>query len=262
MSKMPSYTDEHLLRWLGPGADPDAARFCLGVLDDQLQRRFGTPVYLSPGYTGLLAWKKRYGQDYRPLPLETQKLIRSTTTQGRFECCPIGKHDFCVCPELPAADGPCQGYIPALYCLDLRWAYVAAAMTITGGKEWRHEERPKVGWIAEEHVFPSSGYLGWTPARYLVRFNVSERWEHVGLLGVPMKSGWSWPADGHDPTKGSWMCWADACEVRLALECGWHVEILERLVCVDREKNFDRPLMLWAQNLLRLREDVSRRGGR
>lgn len=259
---MPNYTDEQCARWFGEGADPDAARHCLEVLDDQCKRRFGTPVYNSPGYIGLMAWKnnEKWGQGYRPLPVELQQLIRSTTTQGRFECCPVPYE----CQK--AHDGPCPGKdtIPALYCLDLRWAYVAAALTVTSGKQWRHEERPGGGWPLLEYTglktegrLPpnqSLGYLDWTPARYRVRFVAPAGWSHVGILPYRAQSGWQWPPDG----SGAGSTWADHTEVRLAIECGWQVEILERLVCVDDVKHYDRPLLLWAQNLLRLREDLAR----
>lgn len=226
---MPTQFDErHFSAYFGDTWDFDTANRCLLTLDDAMKRGFRTPLEFHPGMTGLLAWRRLSGEGWMPLPIDLQTLIRETTGQGRHECCPI------VDP------------IPDLYCLDLRLAYLASAISAKGGKEWRHEERPAQGWWSS--IDGPLGFLGYLPARYRVRFQVPADWAHVGLLPHHDRRGWVWKA-----CPGSeWDTWADAAEVRLAIECGWEVEILERLVCVDDVKSEQRPLRPWAEKLWRL----------
>jgi len=228
---MRDYDDETLARWFGEGVDTDDAHLALNTLDEQLRQHFATPVYKSPGYTGILCWKKRYGQDWEPLPVEQQQLIRSTTTQGRFQCLPV------------------LDVLPAVHCLDLRLAYAASAITIKGAREWRHETRPEGGW-SDGHE-GCAGFLGYAPGRYRVRFSVPENWGHVGILPVQIKYGWDWP------TEGEWETWADGREVLLAIGNGWGIEVMERLVGVAEGKSHLEPLRSWAENLIALRDELA-----
>jgi hypothetical protein len=101
------------------------------------------------------------------------------------------------------------------------------------------------------------GFLGWTPARYRVRFRVPEGWGHIGLLSARDARGTIYPV-GNLPAGRAWETWADAAEVRLAIEHGWRVEVLERLYAVKPEGRsaWARPLRSWAEGLLAIREDV------
>jgi hypothetical protein len=232
-------TPEVLARWFGPLTDEGAAAIAFDTLNDQIRRRFGVPLYRSPGLTGALVWKRNYGEGWQPLPMEFQTLIRNTTGQGRFEV------TACVDP------------LPALYCLDLRLAYAAGAASVQSGQEWRYEERTAGGWIdgGMEGKWPDEvrGFRGWQPARYQVIFHPPEGWSHVGILPCRCSKleGWHWPKEGNGTA------WADAAEVRLALAHGWHVEVLARLTCAPQAKSYPYPLRTWVTNLLRLRDDLA-----
>lgn len=227
------YTDTMRERWFGPEcAAPVAAQeTALRTLDDVIRRVYATPLYISPGLTGALAWRKsRMGRDWEALPIAAQQLIRETSMQGRFECCPV------VDP------------LPSLYCLDLRLAYAAAAEALCSGREWRHETRPAGGWTdLGEHPGWLAGFRGYKPARYRVLFQSPDDWQHVSLLPQRLGGNWEWALHGET--------WADACEVRLALECGWRIEILERLVCTDDTER--QPLRGWVERLLVTRDNLA-----
>lgn len=230
-------------RWFGRDDVPEeTADRVFRVLEDQLQRRFGSHLQPTPGTTGLLAWRRlqearqgAVGGEWPTLPPDLQTLIRDTSTQGRFECCPV------------------LDELPNLYCYDMRLAYAACAMALESGREWRHEEQPNqrgdwLGWPE------GTGFLGYTPAWYRVCYLPPNDWGHVGLL--PKKNDlfegkWHWPTQGYQ-----W-AWASDKEVRLALECGWRVEILERIYAVKPEgmSTYPRPLQLWAERLVEMRRE-------
>lgn len=227
-------------KWFGRDVPEETAVRVFRTLDEQLKRQFGSVLQITPGQTGLLAWKRLQegrqgdvGGIWPTLPVDLQQAIRDTTTQGRIEVCPE------ACPD--------TDLIPNLYCLDMRLAYASCAMALESGKEWRHEAKPAVGWGAG--CACRTGYLGWVPAWYHVRFDVPGDWRHVGLLGTPDEGGRAWPVTGWP-----WKTWASDREVRLARDCGWQVDILERIYAVRTEgrATFERPLRLWAEKLLEM----------
>lgn len=235
------------------------ARRVMTTLGERLRRQFGQRLSVTPAATGFWCWhtkeRRAAGLAYPPLPEPIR--LAHVGTQGRFE----------VCPAVET--------IPALYCLDMRLAYAAAACQVQSSQEWRHEVGPAAddwrGWGWPEHDFIRSGaeirkvagFLGYTPARYRVRFRVPEGWGHVGLLPAPRGDGVHYPTwrPGDDI---QWETWADSAEVRLAIEQGWHVEILERIYAVKPEgkASWPRPLRAWCEGLLAIREELSEGAGR
>jgi hypothetical protein len=224
------------------------------TLDVQLKRRFGSVLQPTPGQTGVLAWRRLQegrkgvvGGIWPVLPLDLRTIIRETSGQGRFECCPVPR-------PAPTIDrGP---WLPNLYCLDMQLAYAAAAIHLQAGKEWRHETGMRV--VAYE------GLLANTPGWYRVRFEVPVGWQHVGILPVHVPGGaggWRWPTMTLPhigiPGVAEDETWASHHEVALAVECGWRVEILERIVAVVPEgiSSYPRPLQLWAEKLIEMREE-------
>jgi hypothetical protein len=207
------------------------------TLDDQLKRRFGSVLQPTPGRTGLLAWRRLQetrkgvvGGVWPTLPPHLQTIIRETGGQGRFECLP--------------ASGP----LPSLYVLDMQFAYAAGAAYLRSGKEWRHEKMEERPLLAS-----SSPHPGW----YRVSFWMPEDWRHVGILPVRADGGWRWPSRVEaemEPLE----TWASHHEVALAVECGWRVEILERIVAVvpDGVSSYLCPLRLWTGKLLEMRREA------
>jgi hypothetical protein len=213
------------------------------VLDDQLKRRFGSTLQPTPGRTGLLAWLRLQetrrgvvGGVWPTLPLDLQTIIRETSGQGRFECCPAIalRHEF--------------HQLPNLYVLDMQFAYAAGAIHLQSGKKWRHESG--VG------LYPP-GMPPLPPGWYHVHFWIPEEWRHVGILPVKSDGGWRWPSRSEmemEPME----TWASHHEVSLAVECGWRVEILERIVAIVPEgvNSYPRPLQLWAEKLIGMRQEA------
>lgn len=216
-------------RWLGRQDVPqDVARATMEALGKALVARFGQRICATPAETGFWAWKESVGY-YPPLP----EAIRDAFvgTQGRFE----------VCPAVET--------IPALYCLDMRLAYAAAALNVQSSPQWRHEEPSGGVWLVpdEQSASTVAGFLGYTPARYKVRFRAPAGWGHVGLL----------PATGY-PLEGD--AWADGTEVRLAIEHGWQIEVMERIYAVREpgRASWRKPLSPWANGLLAIRDTPPR----
>lgn len=229
--------------WFGEGdySHLDAQRAMVRLAREIAERFDRTRMWLTPGRTGAEAWRRTTQDQFPPLPEGLQQLIRSTASQGRFECCPVGDT------------------LPALYQLDSRLEYAASLAGIYTGDEWRHEERPAGGWADPETVPPGEaiGFLGYAPARYHVIVTVPPGWAHVGLLPLRREGREStqWPA-----TPGqTWRCWADAREVRLALAECWQVTILERIYAVQPEgrATYYRPLKTWGNRLIRLHDDLT-----
>jgi hypothetical protein len=244
---MRDYTQEMAVRWFGIaeedyGPEHDLA---LATINDQWLRRFGLPITGSPGQSGLSAWQRKWGRKWHPIPPDIRQLIRETAGQGRFECLPVPSVIECW-------QGRVEEMIPAIYCLDMRWAYQACAFQVQSGFDWRHEERPAGGWSSGLPV----GFLGWVPGRYRVRWTAPKLWGHVGILPSRTADGWEWPIEGEG--------WADATEVRLAIERNWSVEILERVYPQGNRglAGYDNPLRGWVEAIERMQADRPSRDDR
>jgi hypothetical protein len=176
---------------------------------------------VSPAVCGMALWREEAGDRYPELPEELQTLIRSTSGQGREE--------RLVLPEVAE--------FTELQAWDIRLAYPSCMEHLPIGPAVHDEERelPMVG-------------------RVQVRFRVPAEWAHVGLL--PTKrwgSGLEWPSEPGREAEG----WCDAREARLAINYGWEVRVLERLVLQEGE-----PLDQWRRRLLRLFGGAEERGER
>lgn len=214
---------------------PHQAQRVMLRLGDEMRRRLNQKLDTTPAGTGFWAWRGQSDHYYSAITREVRDLF-TLDTQGRQHTC--------------AAPGVTE--IPALYTIDLRMAYSTIAMDIQSAPEWRHEQRPGVGWPEEPGrgtLVP--GFLGYTPGRYLVRFRAPEDWRHVSILGNYSRGKRDWLA-----TEGE--TWADAREVGLAIDQGWQVEVIERAYAVlpEGRKTFDNPLKHWAKTLLQMDADL------
>ena len=162
---------------------------------------------------------------------------------------------------------PCpnsNGMAPELYYLDDRFAYAAQACKELG--------------IGPAVLEKSSQYGGWAPARYHVRFQVPDSWNHVGLLPVQRSIVKGAEAIGLDFPREPGIIgdtWVDAWEMRIAFapfpsQCpmcleiftandgrrcpvhGWPIDIVERIVFTK-----GRPLRALAEKLIEAREACS-----
>lgn len=195
----------------------------------------------TPATTGryLLARSIPQGREWPTLELETQDFLRATTGQARVQM--FGR----------------TGRRERLEEWDGRLMYGALCSNLGAGEPVR------------DAVDKYEGYG--RQGRYLVRFTVPRDWRRrcdcgtpghdgIGLLGVRDEgSGWRWPAaPGETATT-----WADGIEVAIALEHGWRLQILERLLypmpaypIVRRhngQANRRGPLDAWAGGLLKIR---------
>lgn len=181
--------------------------------------RFGPGAKLlgSPAFTAH-EWFARCietGAEYPTLPADLQRLIRSTSGQGRAEI----------------VDGPDE--LAQLVEYDGRLMYGALCRELPYGPV--------------EHD-AGDEWLGYTPARYRVRFTPPAGWDHVGVLAVKaddVGGGWRWPTEGTHET------WCDGAELHVALGVGWSVSILERLWWPQRGEG---PVRRWADRLLRMHD--------
>lgn len=163
-------------------------------------------LLLTPATTGryLLLRCVAFGREWPALDDELQELIRSTSGQGRIQ-------HF-------AREGAGD-----LFAYDARLAYVACATELGAGV-------PERDTIAE--------YAGHRRGRYRVRATVPADWAHACRCGAPghrgigllpnatNREGWEYPAE----PRRTFDAWVDGAEVRVALEHGWRLEVLERIL--------------------------------
>lgn len=150
------------------------------------------------------------GTDLTPLPEAERLLIVNTSCQHRIELLPG------------------TGEIPALHYYDGRAMYLGCCgYAATAGGRYRRVEG--------EDIRPDER------GRARVAFDAPPGWDHLGLLAVKRADGegWEWPLAGET--------WADLCEIRLARQMGWEVEVLEKITWPE-----SAPLKLWADRLSRL----------
>ncbi len=183
-------------------------------LVDSLNRAFrreGRLPLVSPAVTGLTLWREEAEETYPPLAEETQTLIRATCGQGREEVLWAGGES-----------------VPGFAYLDMRLAYGAFAENLPVGPAFRE---------CGVTTVPAVG-------RVLIDVTVPRDWAHVGLL--PIKEGKFSP---RFPSRSgeSFRTWVDAREARGAINAGWTVRVLERLVMGE-----GRPLNTWSRRLIKL----------
>jgi hypothetical protein len=224
--------------WFGDDASPATCAAAWDALEESLSAAWsfrGRPrggdnhrrvkLFGTPATTGRLLLERQWaetGRTFEPCSESVQQLVRSTSSQGRFE---LG----------PAASVGSPG---GLWVYDATFMYAACAAELPTG-DVLHDH--------ENEVIP------FARGRYRVDFKAPRSWGHIGLLGVRTDHGMTWPTD----SAGWSQTWADACEVKLALDYGWTVRPVERLLWPGRSL---RPLDTWARRLAKIREHVSTDG--
>ncbi|HEV7129716.1 MAG TPA: hypothetical protein VGN32_19940, partial [Ktedonobacterales bacterium] len=253
--------------WTGglPCTPREAAALFL-LLRDRFGARFPeeTPtIFNTPARTGLNLWgiaAQAHGMALPdPLPDDLQRLIRSTSGQGRFEL---------FAP--PAADA----LLTAAWQYDGRQMYVACLRDLGSGPA----------------TLTAGGcYQYMRPARYQVRFWVPPEWSRglPGLLPVKVEEerrgkSWWWPAE---PGSGPYETWVSDAELRVALwpfaatgcsDCaagfrgqrgdapcplhGWSIRILETLAFTPpaaRTPIRRGPLDLWHDRLAAIQREIA-----
>lgn len=228
--------------WLGDEAEytPEDARATMQALTTALQQAFGPDAFprATPAQTGRELWGGHKGLvhrlDYPPLPVDLQRLIRSTSGQGRIELCP-----------------PKAATLPAFYYLDGRLMYGALVNDLG------------IGPCQQDTL---STFKPYQRGRYRIRFTVPANWRHIGpfmVAGDPNgneEERWQYPT-----TPGStFEAWADGAELWAMQQyqersgTNWQIEILERLLFTGQARGHG-PLHLWAKKLIDLREDSTQR---
>lgn len=187
----------------------------------------GGELLASPSQTGrdLLARTLPRGHEYPVLSDELRELIRTTAPQGRVELLP-----------------PAHKTMPALVELDARTAY-GACLRALGSGPVTHDELPAL-------PLDERGRLT-ARCRLRVRVTVPAGWAHVGILGAP--GGKGRPARFPRTPGEVFETWADGWEVQTALDHGWRVEVLERLLFSS-----SAPLERWAKALRQLVTQLDR----
>jgi hypothetical protein len=202
--------------WFGRQTlSPDQARRLFERLQWHLKREFdreeSVPL-VTPAAAGIALWRREMEGIYPELDASHQQLIRETSGQARSEVLTL--------PELER--------IPEFGYWDMRLAYPSVSENLPVGPVVREDRG------FGELTIPPVG-------RVHVRFSAPKDWGHVGLLPVKVwgASHLTFPREGQG--------WCDAREARLAMQAGWRVEVLERLVMQE-----GRPLNTWLRRLKRL----------
>lgn len=220
--------------WFGEGDyTAHEAREAMTALLPELRQQqafSGARLLTTPGMTGLDLWDRTHSAgQYPPLSQETQLLIAGTSGQGRIELCTL--------PEVES--------VPRFSYVDGRFMYSALTKELGTGLAL-HDDR--------------DAFAGFQPGRYRVRATVPLDWGHLGLLPLSALDSygdavWRYPA-----TPGEvFETWADGAEIHLAMQRGWSVTILERILLAAPTKGMPDPLEVWTRNLVTVRNRVSER---
>lgn len=228
-----------------PAADltPDLARQAWSVTTDAIKGVENMELLKSPAATGAQLWARSLPRsiDPEPVPDDIAELLHRTSGQHRIEhlttgpgACPCGR----CRPLVDLENTPRGGFA----YVDGRFMYAALCRELGTGPITRLTA------AQGQDLLETDRYAR---ARFNVRFTVPEWWDHVGLLPVAhddVHDGWHYPnvpgAEGQT--------WADAVEVRLALESGWEVQVQEGMQFTK-----GRLLDTWADRLKRARERLA-----
>jgi hypothetical protein len=219
-------------QWFGPGRySPRQAQEAMVGLEAILQKTFDDKMrcLTTPGLTGLAAWDRSRKADYPLLDEETQALIRSTSTQGRVEICPVPGRD------------PLPGFVYE----DGRFMYASLTKGIGFGPATRDD-------IPE--------FDPRRRGRYHITFRVPDGWDHLGLFAVQSDSR-------REPWMYPWLpgevgeTWVGSTELDLALNPprglpAWSINILERLLFQNTSAGHPWPLDVWGDKLIDARLSI------
>jgi len=203
--------------WFGPDVDALSGQAAWNVLRRKVAGAFpGATLLSTPATTGRDLWRRTIpaGKSWPVMGTELRELIASTSGQGRMEL-------------LPPAGG--VDTVTRFAYLDARFAYAALTWGLPVGEPTH--------WASAA----ISADLLKQRGRWLVRFRIPDSWAHVGILPVKNTAGgWTYPSEpGTEATT-----WADACEVSLALQHGWAIELLEGFTWKE-----GKPLDTWTGKL-------------
>lgn len=186
-------------------------------------------ILTTPARTGmdLLRRKLPYGVKYEDLPEAVEHILMSNFGQARFEL--FGHGD---------------DTIERIFNYDGLWMYASCC---------RHMP---IGRVIHDNVDKYEKYVS---GFYLVAAQIPDDWAHIGILPVKnpdmRKQGSIFP--NHPGTTIS--SWASHNQVRLALNHGWKITILERILWPDTQargiKGQD-PLRHWMETLVKLRQEL------
>lgn len=172
------------------------------------------PLMDRPGAEGINLWKLQCPESYDMAPLDPQigALIASTTTQHRYEHLVKGPSS-CTCGDCIAPIAP-GTQIDSFAYVDGRFMYAGSVTGEVGAAPATMLDGPQA-----QQLFTDNPY--W-PARYHVEFRIPSWWDSIGILPVKHPDGkrWHWP----NRPGSVHQTWADACELKLAVDQGWTVE--------------------------------------
>lgn len=217
-------------KWYGECLDMEAMYKAHSLLQEDLRLAFrgnknaGMEFCLLPTPTmsgkELIAISLPFNKEYATIDKETADFIHRNYGQARIE-------HFAPKQEEPFT----------LYCPDGMWMYASCISNLPIG-EYERDSIDKF----EKHI----------PGFYHCNVTVPSNWQHIGLLASDKKVSDLWEY----PNTGTFQSWTTYKELELALENGWHIEILERILWRDTDKLTD-PLATWRKNLVALRTKYS-----
>ncbi|MGF0118795.1 hypothetical protein ACQFYA_21080 [Promicromonospora sp. Marseille-Q5078] len=182
--------------------------------------------------------------ELEPLPKDIAEELHFTAGQHRVEHLTTGP-DRCDCGDcLALFDAKATPQLETFSYVDGRFMYAACCREL--GTMPAH----RLNGAAAADLLDRDPYAR---ARYYVRFTIPDGWQHVGLLGVKRArrdDGWHYP----NRPGTTFETWADAVEVKTALDAGWFVQPLEG---VTFRKS--RVLDTFADRMTRARERVNAR---
>lgn len=219
---------QHLGTWV-PGSgvsDPRVAWHAFRLLREGVQQRFGgagVEILGSPTVTGQDLWARTIPQntEYPLMSAELRELIRTTSGQGRFE--------LFTPPSVPEK-------LPSLHYYDCTFAYAGLTWGMPVGSPTRITAREYDAAVKTQKEKWVKGR-----GRWHVRATVPSDWQHVGLLPCSGTSGWEYP---REPGR-TFTTWASGSEIWLALQKGWHVDVLDGITWAE-----GKPLNTWRDKLV------------
>ena len=261
--------------WFGDVAlTPRQARDAWMYLDSVLGWTFGptlpkgmkTTLMLSPAATGVNLWAAAMPKGLTPDPItpDIAEELHATSGQHHIEHSASDPSSTGHEDVVPLIDTRYVSEIPRFTYIDGRFMYASLCREVGTGPGVRLNQSAAFD-LLESHPYAR--------ARYQVRFKVPHDWNHVGIFGMQHHNpadGWYYPnrpgAEGET--------WADAAEVFTALKAGWQVVPLQAVAFNEvmnqartrfqgddpiarRGTTKARPLDLWADKLMKARENVA-----
>ncbi|GAA0310892.1 hypothetical protein [Kineococcus aurantiacus] len=197
----------------------------------------------SPAATGTQLWAQSLPRTVDPEPLDEDvaELLHRTAGQHRIEHLTTGP-SACGCGGCrPLVDLGATSHGGFSY-VDGRFMYASLCRELGTGPARRLTA------AQAEELLTTSPYAR---ARFHVEFTVPEWWDTLGVLPVAhddVQDGWHYP----NVPGARGRTWVDGVELKLALDGGWDVEVLEGI-----EFTKARVLDTWADRLRRARERLT-----